>query len=60
MKKRRSYEIKMVIIDRELNHLIKSLEKSGGGYSESMLWLIKRQKEAQDNEFANKEQETSS
>ena len=60
MKKRRSYEIKMVIIDRELNHLIKSLEKSGGDYSESMLWLIKRQKEAQDNEFANKEQETSS
>ena len=30
MKKRVSYKIKMVIIDRELNHLIKSLEKSGG------------------------------
>lgn len=31
MRKRKSYEIKMVIIDKELNHLIKSLEKSGGG-----------------------------
>ena len=30
MRKRKSYEIKMVIIDKELNHLIKSIEKSGG------------------------------
>ena len=50
----------MVIIDKELEHLIKSLEKSGGRYSESLLHLILYQKEKQDNEFANKEQETSS
>jgi hypothetical protein len=56
MRKRKSYEIKMVIIDKELNNLIKSLEKSGGSYSESLLHLILYQKEKQDNEFANKEQ----
>lgn len=60
MKKTRSYEIKIRIIDKELEHLIKSLQKSGGRYSESLLPLILYQKEKQDNEFANKEQETSS
>ena len=54
-KKTKSYVIKMVIIDKELNHLIKALEKAGGSYSESMLHLIKYQKDKQDNEFANKE-----
>lgn len=60
MSKRKSYEIRMVIIDKELNHLIKALENAGGSYSNSMLWLIKHQKERQDNEFANQEQEASS
>lgn len=48
MAKGKFYKIEMVIIAKELNHLIKSLEKSGGSYSESMLRLIKAQKQRQD------------
>lgn len=51
MKKTRSYEIKIRIIDKELEHLIKSLQKSGGRYSESLLPLILYQKEKQDKEY---------
>lgn len=51
MKKTRSYEIKIRIIDKELEYLIKSLQKSGGRYSESLLPLILYQKEKQDKEY---------
>lgn len=58
MKKIRSYEIKIRIIDKELDHLIKSLQKSGGRYSESLLPVILYQKEKQDKEYCASANET--
>ena len=51
MKQKKFYTIRMTMAEKEMLHLIKSLEKSGGIYSESMLRLIKSQKERQDKEY---------
>lgn len=60
MSKSNAYKIEVWMVGEELDHLIASLEKSGGDYSKSLLTVIRYQKEVQDAKRANKEQEARS